>query len=723
MTFIRFVTLLFTFVSLCFAQRSLSLRPSISGFSNHTLSRAHTSHHSTTNLVVSVTTPISASGTSSAPASTVTVSNGETIIVPVGVLVVAGPGGGSFITNGLTTPLAAGTSAVSGSGESSSNDDPPDPEKSTDPDDGDTLPTSQASATTSSIEATSATLSATPTSTGPPKYNIWAKEGTSKQDADGFYNTLVGVVGNKDSIESILDEKNIPYLWRTPLTTAQLDKVRADRVVDKAAPDEQVDITDPDAGAAKQRRADVKQDQESGNPIIDLRMLSTPPQGTLSDFYAYDDTAGKGITIYALDTGPFGFEHSELKAPDPTVTRENINVMNHPYAFTPDSNHGTCVISKIVGKTVGVAKRANLITVRMDTTPGEFDLVKAWQTIRNDIEKKGLHGKAVVTTSIVTYPTKKPEYNKQLATDLLKVLRSILAADVPIVCSAGNDADKKGGSVTPNTLPSVLAKYLPSIIVVGAATLDGRMTSFSQRGDLLSTWAVGEDIQCADYESLTGLYTDSGTSYAAPQIAGLAAYLMSNPEFSDEFKKGSVAKNMQELIKTYSHPRGTTFMHPDIAWNGYYPDCSTLRRLKRSSWSAAQRRQAAAACSRQILSMSTQPASPTTQASVHPNNGGVTTTTRTSIASTATAAVQCNLCGQQNESTLEQQVGCSGVDYVRALCEDDPNCKSWSFGKEDRGSGSVSVCNLYDLTAAKAVAGAPEDVINQCPFKYSDKGC
>ncbi|KAK2005473.1 serine proteinase 2 [Colletotrichum eremochloae] len=415
-----------------------------------------------------------------------------------------------------------------------------------------------------STKATRATL----TGTDDTKYIIWARGDTSKEDADNFYDTLSGIVGNKREVEMLVTETNIPYVWRTALTAAQLGKVRADGVVDRVEADVQLRVERHSATGAIRKRHNVQRRPSEDKPMIDLRMLSTPPSAQLLDYYGYDDSAGEGITIYMIDTGPFDFEHSELQSLDVSVTRENIDVMDDPELVDDDSFHGTCVVSKAVGNTIGVVRRANLVTVRIDMTPGKFRFIKAWETVRDDIEKKGLRGKAVVSSSAVFTATKDREYREKTFLELEKVLESIIKMDVPVVCGAGNSADKPNGSTEPNTLPAVLAERLP-VIVVGSATVDGRMSRFSQRGRLLTTWAVGEEIQCAERNTKNGLRTTEGTSFAAPQIAGLAAYFMSHPKFRRRLNTGTVAKDMQNLIKGYSHLRKRNFSYPPIAWNGF----------------------------------------------------------------------------------------------------------------------------------------------------------
>ncbi|WQF77493.1 Putative peptidase S8/S53 domain, peptidase S8, subtilisin, His-active [Colletotrichum destructivum] len=543
--------------------------------------------------------------------------------------------------------------------------------------------------------------SATPTGTYEAKYIIRAKQGISKEDADGFHNTLVGIVGDEDEVKSIVNEKDIPYIWLTALTAAQLKKVNSEDVVKSAELEEQLVVAEePDVPTANKRRDIVNQAPTADNPIIDLRMLSTPPGNPFVDHheynehYGYDDVAGQGITIYIIDTGPFRFAHSELRPPDSSVTRRNIDVVKDPSVINGISSHGTCVASKAVGKTVGVAKRANLVTVRVDPTPGEFFFVKAWQAVFNDIKEKGLKGKAVVSTSTFTYVPREDKAKAELLSDMDEIMRKILGEDVPVVCGAGNDVSI---SIEPNKLPAILAKNLP-IIVVGSATVDGTMAPDSQRGSLVTTWAVGRRIQCAGYNTLDGLVTRSGVSVAAPQIGGLAAYFLSNPKFKKDLRSGSIAEDMKALIKEKSYRRGFTDDHPAIAWNGFYPPCSTATRMRRSLGGAV-RRQSSRACSGPESSL---PAQPTGKATADP---------------------QCNVCGQLNKKIMRYEAGCPGADYARSSCEASSDCQSWAYGEEKQGARSTSICIMYSEAAAEVIAGAPVDTKKECHIRYSDKTC
>ncbi len=91
-------------------------------------------------------------------------------------------------------------------------------------------------------------------------------------------------------------------------------------------------------------------------------------------------------------------------------------------------------------------------------------------------------------------------------------------AGVLIVASAGNDYRENPGQV-----------YYPAaydtVLSVGALTADGLAVSdFSQRGDWVDMFAVGEDVSILTLSG--GRRTESGSSFAAAQVTAAAVNLL-----------------------------------------------------------------------------------------------------------------------------------------------------------------------------------------------------
>ncbi|KAJ0357346.1 hypothetical protein COL154_010232 [Colletotrichum chrysophilum] len=725
MTSIRFfITLLLTLISVCCCQEVPASRFGTTSWLNQTSAPPRSSLPPSSSLVPSSApqsrisssppptlppaTPTRASSsapsrTSSAPPSTVTVSNGETIAVAAGVLVVGGAGGGFFTLNGVTTAVPAGAAITAGStAQNPENPDDPgneatkNPEQQTPSEAPSNAPSSSVPASTSGSPTTS---SAAPTGTA-AEYMIFVNRNTTKADADGFGNTLKTIVGDQP-LNSIVDENGIAYMWRTKLRPDQLDKVKADRVVvdtilyQKGAaekdptpdPEDKDPEVEPALGpspsgtstAPLAKRADYTQLPTAKNKILDLRTLSTPPQtnGILENFF-YEDPAGEGITVYHIDIGPFAMDHDEFKT-DSKARRETIEVNLDKENRVADADHGTCAASKIVGQGVGTAKRAGLVTVRIDADP--WGVIEGLQAAAKDIMAKDLRGKAVVSIS-VGVEIVDPKEDQVIIDYIREVLQALQEWDIPVVCPSGNNG-VAGQTVQVNEYPAMFADKFP-VIVVGSTSRRLEKSWFSQQGNLLTTWAVGENVRCASSTNLAGLKFETGTSFAGPQVAGIAAYFMSHPDFNKGFRVGSVAADVRDLIGATSFPRITHEAgYPSMAWNlwGSQQACSVNGGGSSGAQSRVMRR---ALEGRQLPACSLAPSS-----------------------APATAA-----------PTAAPSAAPSGIPNGGR-----PTTGAWAIGQEDRGTYSIQVCLFFDQNAPKMVSQAPADPEGKCPFKYYDKAC
>jgi hypothetical protein len=74
-------------------------------------------------------------------------------------------------------------------------------------------------------------------------------------------------------------------------------------------------------------------------------------------------------------------------------------------------------------------------------------------------------------------------------------------------------------------------------------------------GGSISVYAVSKDVSAAKFDTITGVVTYPGTSFAAPAVAGLAAYFASLPSLADQFPDHSVATAMKQYIIRHAYQR------------------------------------------------------------------------------------------------------------------------------------------------------------------------
>lgn len=252
----------------------------------------------------------------------------------------------------------------------------------------------------------------------------------------------------------------------------------------------------------------------------------------------------------------------------------------NPITDTGDQNfgHGTAVAGAVIGEFLGVAKRATLVSVKIATKPRWLveDRLHAWRWAIEDVKKKNREAKAVFVLAsgkssypnylgcIVTLspPASAPQrirwnnahaeyayrapYNipRPAGSDpWVDLLAEAWKSGIVTVLAAGNkDADDfQIGIMTPQRF----ATSNNALIMAGSIDSRGRKSGFNSEaaaprevfGYSIDAGLVGEytiyahaeDVLTADYLTNTDQLVQSGTSLAAPQIAGLAAYFLGLP--------------------------------------------------------------------------------------------------------------------------------------------------------------------------------------------------
>jgi subtilisin family serine protease len=214
---------------------------------------------------------------------------------------------------------------------------------------------------------------------------------------------------------------------------------------------------------------------------------------------------GTGVTAYVMDTG-IRLTHREFGG----RATAGYTAFNDGYGATDCNGHGTHVAGIIGGATFGVAKDVRLVAVRVldcsgfGTTSGVIGGVD-WVTGQ---KYRNPHGPAVVNMSL----------GGGASGALDTAVTNSIAAGVTYAIAAGN------GDVAACTLSP--ARVDPAL-TVGATNITDARASWSNFGTCLDLFAPGVNITSAWNTSDTATNTISGTSVAAPHVAGAAALYLS----------------------------------------------------------------------------------------------------------------------------------------------------------------------------------------------------
>ncbi|KOS21627.1 Subtilisin-like protease 6 [Escovopsis weberi] len=243
-----------------------------------------------------------------------------------------------------------------------------------------------------------------------------------------------------------------------------------------------------------------------------------PGQGN----YVFDESAGEGVTAYVIDTG-IRLSHSEFQG-RATFGANFINTND-----TDENGHGSHVAGIIGGATFGVAKKINLVSVKVldaDGAGSNSGVLKGMQFVVNDAQAKKIIGRAVMNMSL----------GGSHSAAVNKAIQSMHSAGIPAIVAAGNE-DQDTADSSPGSAPEAL-----TVAAIDAAT--DQRAYFSNFGAPVDVYAPGVSILSVGFTSDTATKVLSGTSMACPHITGLAAYLMTYRGVTDPDQLRTLIKNL-----------------------------------------------------------------------------------------------------------------------------------------------------------------------------------
>jgi subtilisin family serine protease len=223
----------------------------------------------------------------------------------------------------------------------------------------------------------------------------------------------------------------------------------------------------------------------------------------LSGEYRYP-ADGAGVRVYVVDTG-IRAAHEEFGG----RVVSGFTTIADGRGTSDCSGHGTHVAGTVGAETYGVAKAVTLVPVRVLDCKGAgitSDVIAGLDWIHQQ-HTPGVP--AVVNLSL----------GSDASTLVDNALQRVIDDGMTAVVAAGNQAED-ACTLSPGRLSTA--------VTVGATDLsDSRDTEYSNHGPCLDLFAPGTAILSTWHSSNSATNTMSGTSIAAPHVAGAAAVLLS----------------------------------------------------------------------------------------------------------------------------------------------------------------------------------------------------
>ncbi len=262
--------------------------------------------------------------------------------------------------------------------------------------------------------------------------------------------------------------------------------------------------------------------------IVSIRQ-STQPNATwgldrvdqrdlpLDGNYIYDTTASNVYT-YIVDTG-VRTNHNDFGG----RVLSGFTAINDGNGTNDCNGHGTHVAGTVAGANWGVAKAARIVPIRVLNCQGSgsnsgviagMDWVAA-NHIKPAVANMSLGGGASTATD--------------------NAVTNMRNAGVTVVVAAGNE-NQNACNVSPARSGNA--------ITVGSTTSNDVRSNFSNWGSCVDIFAPGSNIRSAWHTSNSAANTISGTSMAAPHVAGIAAlYLANNPQATPTQVENAIYNN------------------------------------------------------------------------------------------------------------------------------------------------------------------------------------
>jgi cerevisin len=247
--------------------------------------------------------------------------------------------------------------------------------------------------------------------------------------------------------------------------------------------------------------------------------------------YIFPAGSGSGVDVYVVDTGVF-IEHKDFEG------RASWGFSTIAAPDVDGNGHGTHVATTIAGKKYGIAKKAHIIAVRVLNASGS-----------------GTMADVVAGVNFVTANAKKTKKKSVANMSLGGGFSLALNAAVAVAIESGVSFAVAAGNSNADACRYSPAS-VPTAISTGASDVADNVAQFSNYGKCVTLFAPGVAITGGWIGSPENFRTISGTSMASPHVAGVAALLLSEEDYTPaELKKKLVevsTKNKLNRLKPNS---------------------------------------------------------------------------------------------------------------------------------------------------------------------------
>ena len=309
------------------------------------------------------------------------------------------------------------------------------------------------------------------------------------------------------------------------------------------------------------------------NPLYSIPLLRQPLQVTVRADRAWQRAAGRGVGVAVLDTGIAGDLPDFVTA---GKSRVIASAVTNPCARNAHDQvgHGTHVagliagnsmnspsLKKLQGKYMGIAPRANLISVKVSDDDGDTTVLDVINGLQFVVDHKAELGIRVVNLSLSS--TVAESYK----TDPLDAaVEAAWFSGIVVVAAAGNEG------VAPDAV-SYAPGNDPYVISVGALDdrgssylYDDQLASWSSRGvtqdgvqkpevlapgnRLIAPLAPNSDFErlCRKCMISHSYFRVSGTSMASGVVSGVAALVIEkNPGMTPNQVKGALVGTLRNV--------------------------------------------------------------------------------------------------------------------------------------------------------------------------------